>query len=93
MITCRELVELLFDFDSGQLPADRRGHVEEHLRLCPSCVAYLEGYRLTIQMTRQLPRPPLPAGLLRQLRALLEEGRRSQRTEAQGGPHPPRRAP
>jgi len=74
MIVCREVSEFLFDFAAGQLASERREHVEQHLRLCTSCAAYLESYRLTIQMTRQLPRPPLPLHLAQRLRALLDEG-------------------
>ena len=72
MITCRELAELLFDLVDSQIPPPHREDVEQHLRLCSSCLAYLESYRLTIRMTRQLPRPPLPPHLAQQLRALLE---------------------
>jgi len=92
MITCRELAELLLDFVAGQLPPERREHVEQHLGLCSSCVAYLEGYRLTVRMTRQLPRPPLPPDLARQLLALLEESGRSQSAFGQGRPQPTERA-
>jgi hypothetical protein len=74
MITCRELGEFLFDFEAGQLASEHREHFEQHLRLCSSCVAYVESYRLTIHMTRQLPRPPLPLHLAQRLRALLHEG-------------------
>ena len=85
MITCRQLAELLLDFSSGELPAQERERVETHLRLCSCCVAYLESYRCTIQMTRGLPRAPLPPHLVQPLRALLEnlgrgpgdEGRRN----------------
>ena len=88
MITCRELAELLFDFASGQLPPEHRGQVEQHLRLCPSCVAYVESYRLTIRMTRRLGRPPLPHRLTQRLRELLEGGRTAPGREGQGGPAP-----
>ncbi len=91
MITCRELAELLFDFVAGQLPPEHREHVERHLDLCPSCVAYLEGYRLTVQMTRQLPCPSLPPDLARQLRALLEESERHQSALDQGRSQPTER--
>ena len=40
MITCRELAESLFDLTSGELAAAHREQVEEHVRLCPSCLAY-----------------------------------------------------
>jgi anti-sigma factor RsiW len=93
MITCRELAELLLDFVADQLPPERREHIEQHLALCSSCVAYLEGYRLTVQMTRRLPRPPLPPDLARQLLALLEESERQQSALDQGSPQSTKRMP
>jgi hypothetical protein len=65
MITCRQLAELLLDVESGEIVLEHREHVEQHLRVCSSCVAYLESYQLTIRMARQLPRPPLPPHLER----------------------------
>jgi anti-sigma factor RsiW len=62
-MNCREVVELLIDFVSGDLPPDRHLRLEQHLKLCPPCLAYLQTYRLTIQLTHQLPRhgpPPQP---------------------------------
>jgi anti-sigma factor RsiW len=73
MITCRELVELLIDFVSGELDDDRRQRIEAHLRCCGPCETYLETYRITIQLTRQLPPAPLPPQLVERLRAVLEE--------------------
>jgi anti-sigma factor RsiW len=75
MITCRELAELLFDFTCGQLPSEHRERVEQHLCRCSSCVAYVESYYLTIQMTRQLSGAPLPPHLTQRLRVLLKERR------------------
>ncbi len=72
MITCRDLAELLLDFVADQLSREHRGHVELHLRSCSCCAAYVESYRLTIQLTRQLPRSPLPGQLEQRLRAILE---------------------
>jgi anti-sigma factor RsiW len=73
MITCRELVELLIDFIADELPPERRQHIEHHLQKCPPCVAYLETYRATIKLTRQLPCGPVPPELLARLRAALSE--------------------
>ncbi len=74
MITCRELADLLFGLTSGCLRSEQQAHAEEHLSSCPSCAAYLESYRLTIRLSRQLPRLALPVHLARRLRAILEEG-------------------
>jgi anti-sigma factor RsiW len=72
MITCRELVELLDDLVSGALAPERRAHVDDHLGECPSCVAYVESYRLTIHLTRQLSPSPLPDALHQRLQTLLQ---------------------
>jgi anti-sigma factor RsiW len=73
MITCRELIELLLDFVSGDLPPERIEHVHAHLRDCPPCVAILNTYRLTIQLTRQLPCNPLPPPCEQRLRAAVAQ--------------------
>lgn len=78
MITCRELVELLIDFVSDELPAEHRQRIEQHLGNCPPCHAYLESYRITIRLSRQLPASPLPAELAERLRAVLEELQKEQ---------------
>jgi anti-sigma factor RsiW len=67
MITCRELVELLGDYVSDELPPHRRDHVDTHLRHCPSCAAYYHSYTAVIQLSRQLPAAPLPPQVVQRL--------------------------
>jgi anti-sigma factor RsiW len=67
MMTCRELAQLLIDFVADELAGEHRALVEEHLSCCPPCVTYLETYKLTIQLTRQLPAGPMPDGLCERL--------------------------
>ena len=52
-MTCRELAEFLIDYLSGELPSDVRAQFEYHLGECPDCVAYLDSYRRTIQLSKQ----------------------------------------
>ena len=66
-IDCCQLAELLVDFINGELPEDRRGLLEEHLRACPPCLIYVETYRLTITITRKLPPRPIPLQLEKRL--------------------------
>jgi anti-sigma factor RsiW len=70
-IDCRQLADLLYDFVSGELPDDRLALLEEHLRLCPPCLVYVETYRVTIRLTRKLPPVPMPADCERRLREVL----------------------
>lgn len=48
-MNCRELVEFLIDYVSGELPTERRALFEGHLAECPNCVAYVQSYRATIE--------------------------------------------
>lgn len=89
MITCRELVELLLDFVSGQMPQEQRDLIERHLGRCPPCVAYLESYRTVVAVTRRLPAASLPAHLEQRLQALLREHSPDQTPS--GGPAGPGR--
>jgi anti-sigma factor RsiW len=73
MMTCRELTELLLDFVSGELPKDKMEHIQAHLNVCPPCLAIMNTYRLTIQLTRRLPCSPLPPPCEQRLRAAVAE--------------------
>lgn len=77
-MNCRELVEFLMDFLDGSLPPEHHQRVKEHIESCPPCEVYLETYRLTIQITRQLPCKPLPPELSQRLWAAMKEIRQSQ---------------
>lgn len=72
-MTCREVAEVLLEFESGELPREHRARALQHMDDCPSCVAFVESYRLTIQISRRLPRPILPEQLQHSLQAMLIE--------------------
>ena len=77
MMTCRKLVEQLLEFVAEEISPEDRDRICEHLCKCPPCVALVETYQITIRLSRQLPRVPLPAGLQERLRAALRECRQS----------------
>ncbi|MGH9462512.1 MAG: anti-sigma factor family protein [Vicinamibacteria bacterium] len=52
-ITCREFIEFLMDYISGELPEDQRSKLVEHLAVCPSCVAYMNTYLETVELGRE----------------------------------------
>jgi anti-sigma factor RsiW len=69
--TCREVVELLFDFLSSALPRDEAAAFERHLAECPDCLAYLKGYRDAIRLGKAAlgepdgtPQPPIDEALV-----------------------------
>jgi anti-sigma factor RsiW len=78
MMTCRELMELLVDFVSGELTEDQVQQIQAHLDDCPPCVTIIETYRLTIWVARLLPRQPLPQSCEQRLRAAVAQAWKQQ---------------
>ena len=53
MITCRELIEFLMAYLDGELPGEERDRFEEHLAVCPACVAYMKTYEQSVRLGRK----------------------------------------
>jgi anti-sigma factor RsiW len=51
-VTCRDFVEFLSEYLSGELAAAERAEFEAHVADCPACVAYLDSYRKTIELLK-----------------------------------------
>ena len=51
-MNCREFTEFLHEYLFGNLPAEERAEFDQHLAECPWCVAYLENYQKTIQLSK-----------------------------------------
>lgn len=52
-ITCRQLIDFIADYLDGALSAEMLHEFERHLAVCPSCVHYLDSYKVTIEMGRK----------------------------------------
>lgn len=52
-MNCREMTDFLSAYLSGEMPPDERDRFEEHLKYCPPCVQYLDGYKKTIEVGRK----------------------------------------
>ncbi|MDQ3146496.1 MAG: anti-sigma factor [Actinomycetota bacterium] len=59
-LVCRDLVEVVSDWLDGALSAAERAEVEEHLAICPGCVAYVEQLRTTTRLLRHVGDEPMP---------------------------------
>jgi len=53
-VTCRECAEFLMEYLEGGLGDAEREVFDAHLRACPPCVTYLDTYRETVRMGRDL---------------------------------------
>lgn len=75
-MTCRELIDFLMDYQSGGLAPPVKSAFDEHLALCPPCVAYLRTYEETVKLGRGAcadPDDEVPDGVPEELvRAILD---------------------
>jgi anti-sigma factor RsiW len=56
-MTCRELIDFLMDYFSGEIAKAARDDFDAHLATCPSCVAYLKSYEATVRMGKAVCDP------------------------------------
>ncbi len=73
-VTCQELiVDFLCDYLDASLGPDLVGALERHLQDCPPCLAYLNTYRKTREMTGKAARVEMPEEMKKRLRHFLLE--------------------
>lgn len=74
-MTCREVIDFLMEYLSGELSASERVEFEQHLADCPDCTAYLRSYEETIKLGKAVfadPDAPVPPDVPEELvRAIL----------------------
>jgi anti-sigma factor RsiW len=51
-MNCRQLVDLLADYESGELKVSERAQCEAHLHACARCAEYLVSYNDTHRLLR-----------------------------------------
>jgi len=73
MLTCKDVIELLLEFLESTLTPNVLGNVERHLDNCPACVAYLNTYKKTQELTGEVTRVPMPEDIKARLRQFLLE--------------------
>lgn len=79
-MTCRELIDFLMSYLDSELPAAQHESFEDHLRICPHCVSYLDSYRTTVHLARQVCNEPgdgVPADVPEDLVDAILEARRA----------------
>jgi predicted anti-sigma-YlaC factor YlaD len=60
-IRCLEMVEVVTEWTEGALGDDERAAIEEHLAICPDCIAYVDQLRTTTVLAARLAEPAEPA--------------------------------
>jgi anti-sigma factor RsiW len=71
VLTCQDVIDLLLDFLEEALSPESLAEFNEHLRRCEPCVAYLNTYRRTRDLTAAVGNVPMPEEMKTRLRELL----------------------
>jgi len=77
--TCREEIAFLDRYLASDLSARQRAHFESHLAVCRDCVAFLQTYKSTIELTRTFLSSQAEAGLFHQF-SMARISRRAKRS-------------
>ena len=79
-MTCREVIDFLMEYLSGELSAGEGAAFEQHLAECPDCATYLKSYEETIKLGKAVfadPEAPVPQDVPEELvQAILASRRR-----------------
>jgi len=52
LLTCREVIDFIEAFRTGELPAEQRREFQIHIDVCPPCVSFLDTYETTIKLEK-----------------------------------------
>jgi anti-sigma factor RsiW len=78
LLTCQEVLDFLSDYVAGRLSAVEAARMDEHLALCPECIAYLANFKATLAACQKLRETdlqklgPLPEDLVQAILASRE---------------------
>lgn len=72
-IDCKQMVDLLGDYVDGQLPAEVRAKVDDHMHQCAPCVAFLRQYRFAPEAVRTHLLKQVPVDLENRLLSFLRD--------------------
>lgn len=53
-MTCQEFVDFVMAYLDAELETSRRAAFEAHIDACPECVTYLDTYRETVRLGKDL---------------------------------------
>jgi Putative zinc-finger len=71
ILTCKAAIALVFDYVEATLGADVAVSLEDHLRGCHDCTAYVNTYCQTRQLIASVGRVEIPAAMKERLREFL----------------------
>ena len=72
-VTCSDVEKLLLDYVETDMPQTLHGRIKSHIEECEECQELEAGYRLTIQLAKELRHKPMPSDARRRFREGLNQ--------------------
>ena len=72
-IECRDVMVLLGDYCDNELPPSLKGRLDAHISGCDYCQELKQGYKLTIDLAKELRDQPIPVEVQNRLRRSLNQ--------------------
>lgn len=73
MFNCDDVIQLLTDYIDGELEPEAQAQLDQHFKVCPPCVSFLETFKVTIELTGTFKCEDIPEDVSRKLHAFLEQ--------------------
>lgn len=73
MLRCRDIGTLLHDYLEGGLAPAVRAELDAHLADCPGCLSFVNTYRHTVSVARDLRSEDIPPELQSKLRSFIRQ--------------------
>lgn len=73
MLKCHDIGGLLLDYVDDALESSTKVELDEHLSDCPACVAFVNTYKQSVRLSRDLRCEDIPPELQRKLRSFIKE--------------------
>jgi Putative zinc-finger len=78
--TCKQIADLVFNYINDTLAPRVKRDFNQHLKICPDCVAFLNTYRNTVAVTRSVRAEEMPANVRDNILDFLRRRARQNRT-------------
>ena len=79
MISCKEIADLILDYLENNLDAENIKEFDRHIEGCVDCHAFLNTYKKTVSLTRQIPCEEIPDELRSRLSSLLKKRKKEKK--------------